>query len=115
MIDLEPYKSQLSKHAAHYGLGNRLDLLMEECGELIQAAARYGRYLNGDATLRISHFPYLVPKQELTNELTGEIADVMILITELCELLEIKDEMLEKVIRYKLNRTDELTGRRDME
>ena len=61
MIDNEKIKEQ----ADYFGTEDRLCQLMEECGELIQAANKYRRHINGDATLNA--IPVLL-KEDMTEE-----------------------------------------------
>ncbi len=80
--DIEDIIKKLSSQ----GLQNQLDQTQEECGELIVAISKYRR-------------------KKLKNtkqELIGEIADVSIMIKQLCEL--IGQKIIDKAIMEKLER-----------
>lgn len=97
MIDNEKIKEQ----ADYFGTEDRLCQLMEECGELIQAANKYRRNLNGDLTLNA--IPLL-----LREDMREEMADVSLLIKEICYLLDIEEDGIARMIEEKLSRTEVL-------
>lgn len=65
---------KIMKIANHYGMESQIDIMQEECAELVQAVSKYKRK-NGDNT--ISH-------------LLEEMADVSIMIEQVLYLLDIK-------------------------
>ena len=81
--DLEVIIKQLSSQ----GLQNQLDQTQEECAELIVAISKYRRKKLKDT------------KQDLI----GEIADVSIMIRQLCEL--IGQKIIDEAIKEKLERS----------
>lgn len=97
MIDNEKIKEQ----ADYFGTEDRLCQLMEECGELIQAANKYRRHINGDLTLNA--IPLL-----LREDMREEMADVSLLIKEICYLLDIDEDGIARMIEEKLSRTEVL-------
>lgn len=97
MIDNEKIKEQ----ADYFGTEDRLCQLMEECGELIQAANKYRRHINGDATLNA--IPLL-----LKEDMTEEMADVSLLMKEISYLLDIEEEDIASEVEEKLSRTEVL-------
>lgn len=97
MIDNEKIKEQ----ADYFGTEDRLCQLMEECGELIQAANKYRRHINGDDTLNA--IPFV-----LREDMREEMADVSLLIKEICYLLDIEEDGIARMIEEKLSRTEVL-------
>ncbi len=95
------YKDQ----ALHFGTDNRLNQLMEECGELISTAARYRRHLRGDRTLNEKY-----TERRLKADMTEEIADVTLVASDVRRALGISEEELYKIINEKMKRTEELNG-----
>lgn len=93
------YKDQ----ALHFGTDNRLNQLMEECGELISASARYRRHLKGDKTLNEKY-----TEMNLIRGITEEMADVTLVMSEIRYLLGITEEELFEVINAKMERTEGL-------
>ena len=89
--------------ALHFGTDNRLNQLVEECGELISTAARYRRHLKGDKTLNEKY-----TERSLVTDITEEMADVTLVMSELRYLLGITEEELFEVINAKMERTEGL-------
>ena len=81
----------------------RLNQLMEECGELISASARYRRHLHGDRTLNEKY-----TERRLITDITEEIADVTLVMSDVRRELGISEEELYKVINEKMKRTEGL-------
>ena len=81
----------------------RLNQLMEECGELISNAARYRRHLHGDRTLNEKY-----TERKLIADITEEIADVTLVMSDVRRALGISEEELYKVINEKMKRTEGL-------
>ena len=81
----------------------RLNQLMEECGELISASARYRRHLRGDRTLNEKY-----TERKLVTDITEEMADVTLVMSDVRKKLGISQEELYKVINAKMKRTEEL-------
>ena len=73
----------------HFGVNRQSRQAMEECGELIQAINKMLRYPD-DEVKRI--------------ELIEEIADVLIMITQLKIMFSIEKSELSRMIDYKRNR-----------
>lgn len=92
--------SELNRHIAdHYGIENRLDQLMEECGELIQAVSKYKRYvLHGEQTKRCS-------AEIARGKLIEEMADVEIMLEQVQYLASITEKDINSVKCFKLGRT----------
>lgn len=84
---------------------SRLNQLMEECGELISAAARYRRHLRGDRTLNEKY-----TERKLIQDITEEIADVTLVASDVRRALGISEEELYGVINEKMKRTEGLYG-----
>ncbi len=80
---------RLKKIADHYGLNSQLDILQEECAELVQAVSKYRR---GGSNLLVLE----------------ELADVEIMVAQIRYLAgknsTIIDEIKEKKIRRQLDR-----------
>ena len=74
-------------------------ILIEECGELIQALSKYQRILQGDKTCQtdMCHAEYMI---------TDEIADVELLLEQIKYLLGNEREVRERKL-YKLDRTEQ--------
>lgn len=86
----------------HDHTASRLNQLMEECGELISASARYRRHLRGDRTLNEKY-----TERRLIADITEEIADVTLVASDVRRALGISEEELYKVINEKMKRTEE--------
>lgn len=93
-------KSQIAKcrHIAEaYGISQQLDILCEECAELIQAVSKVRRE---------------VPNAD--DMLADELADVSIMTTQIISLMDDDDTTkLNKIINTKLDRQLELMKERD--
>jgi len=83
------FKSQLI--ASCYGLESCINQVMEKCGELIQAAAKWNR-ANSKSEI-IYDIP--VTKKEAMEHLIEELADVQAVIYNLAHLLGCSDKMFE--------------------
>lgn len=81
---------------------SRLNQLVEECGELISAAARYRRHLRGDKTLNEKY-----TERKLIKDITEEMADVTLVASDVRRALGISEEELYGVINEKMKRTEE--------
>ena len=81
----------------------RLNQLMEECGELISTAARYRRHLRGDRTLNEKY-----TERKLIADITEEMADVTLVMSDVRRELGISEEELFEVINAKMERTEGL-------
>ena len=73
----------------HYGANDRLRLLMEECGELVQAGNKILRYPDDD---------------EKRVNLLEEMVDVSIMIEQIRVLFNYSDIEWNKMEQYKINR-----------
>ena len=82
---------------------SRLNQLMEECGELISASARYRRHLHGDRTLNEKY-----TERKLIADITEEMADVTLVMSDVRRTLGISEEELYEVINEKMKRTEGL-------
>lgn len=80
----------------------RLNQLMEECGELISTAARYRRHLRGDRTLNEKY-----TERRLVTDITEEMADVTLVMSDIRRALGISEEELYGKINEKMKRTEE--------
>lgn len=78
----------------HYGLENQLGICQEECAELIQVISKYIR-------MEKSGYNEI---ERTKNNITLEIADVLIMIQQIKEGLNISDEELNYMINFKLDR-----------
>lgn len=94
-------KSQIAKCkqiAEAYGISQQLDILCEECAELIQAVSKVRRE---------------VPNAD--DLLADEIADVSIMVTQIISLMDDDDTTkLNKIINTKLDRQLERIKERDI-
>ena len=84
---------------------SRLNQLMEECGELISTAARYRRHLRGDRTLNEKY-----TERKLIADMTEEMADVTLVMSDIRRALGVSEEEMYKVINEKMKRTEERNG-----
>jgi len=82
---------------------SRLNQLMEECGELISTSARYRRHLHGDKTLNEKY-----TERKLIADITEEIADVTLVMSDVRRELGISEEELYGKINEKMKRTEGL-------
>ena len=81
---------------------SRLNQLMEECGELISASARYRRHLHGDRTLNEKY-----TEMNLIRGITEEMADVTLVMSDIRRALGVSEEEMFEVINAKMKRTEE--------
>ena len=75
--------------AIHYGANDRVRLLMEECGELVQAGNKILRYPDSD---------------EMRVNLLEEMVDVSIMIEQIRTLFNYSESEWESMKQYKANR-----------
>ena len=94
---MKPVDERLKQIAEHYGLESQIDILQEECAELIQAVSKYRR----------SGFDEDVPFC-----IIEEIADVEIMLSQIKYLLgfsgsisEVKEEKIKRQLRRIDNET----------
>ena len=86
--------------AEHYGLRTRMDILQEECAELIQAVSKLRRSMDAGTSTPEKAEDYIVSR----NDVAAEMADVQILLLELSHLMH-NDAMIEFQMDFKLKRT----------
>ena len=76
-----------------------IDLLIEECSELIQACCKYKRLMNKDKTLRVDEIT-------VNNMMKEEMVDVIILLTRIGDkFYKDKDEYVD-LLNKKIERTN---------
>lgn len=79
-----------------------IDLLIEECSELIQACCKYKRLMNKDKTLRVDEIT-------VNNTMKEEMVDVIILLTRIGDkFYKDKDEYVD-LLNKKIERTNNLS------
>ena len=81
---------RILKIADHYGLNSQLDILQEECAELIQAVSKYRRDNN----------PNPFDKMHIEEE----IADVEIMVAQIKHLMSISERVIRGIKDTKLER-----------
>ncbi len=81
---------RIIKIADHYGVNSQLDILQEECAELIQAVSKYRRVNNPNAF-------------DMTH-LAEEVADVEIMIAQIKYLMKLSERDIEAIKDTKLER-----------
>ena len=92
---------QTIRHIAnHYGFESQSRQLMEECGELAQAANKMWRATKGIARNPIRPLKVVEAEQNLISE----IADVSIMIAQLQEILGISNDRIADEVDFKLDR-----------
>lgn len=74
--------------AEHYGLGNQLSQLQEECAELIQASSKFMRSDIGK-------------NPEVAKNIIEEIADVQLMLTQVKYLMKIPESSINDVMESK--------------
>ena len=82
-------QEQIKKIVTHYGANDRARLLMEECGELVQAANKILRYPD---------------KPETRANLLEEMVDVSIMIEQIRTLFNYDELEWNRMMQYKTNR-----------
>jgi NTP pyrophosphatase (non-canonical NTP hydrolase) len=87
--DETPEQKQMEEIVNYYGANDRLRLLMEECGELIQASNKILRYPNSDKAM---------------DNLLEEMVDVSIMIQQIRTLLKYDEPGWDHMMQYKINR-----------
>ena len=84
----------------HYGTPHQLGKLAEECGELTAAAMKMQSFLNSDGGNTESRADRFIA---LTDALVSELADVMVLTTQMAIAFD-ADDSISKTITEKLKR-----------
>lgn len=89
----------------HFGYRNQMKKLNEECYELLEAIDNYEDYVAfGDPGRdEISENARLI----FRDALIGEMADVMVLLTQFAHKYEIRKEELDSAMEFKLMRTED--------
>ena len=82
-------QEQIKEIVNHYGANDRARLLMEECGELVQAANKILRYPD---------------KPETRDNLLEEMVDVSIMIEQIRTLFNYDELEWNHMMQYKTNR-----------
>ncbi len=82
-------KERVKAMVTYYGVNDRARLLMEECGELIQAANKILRYPDSD---------------EVRDNLLEEMVDVSIMIEQIRTLFNYDNLEWNHMMQYKTNR-----------
>ena len=82
-------QEQIKAMVTHYGTNDRVRLLMEECGELVQASNKILRYPDSD---------------EARVNLLEEMVDVSIMIEQIRVLFNYNELELNGMEQYKINR-----------
>lgn len=72
----------IKKIADYYGLKSQINQTTEECGELIQALAKYNRCLAGDRKIE---------EREAVAKIAEELADVMVCVHQMMYILKIQN------------------------
>jgi NTP pyrophosphatase (non-canonical NTP hydrolase) len=87
--DETPEQKQMEEIVNYYGANDRLRLLMEECGELVQAANKILRYPSSD---------------KVRANLLEEMVDVSIMIEQIRTLFDYSESEWNHMMQYKVNR-----------
>ena len=90
------FEGVCSDAIAHYGLDQQLNILQEECGELVAAVSHFRRSRDGSRA-----------------GLVTELADVIIMTHQIC--MAIGDEDVDLEVRKKLGRLVERMGKDRLE
>lgn len=88
MIDINELERKLQEIADHYGFEAQANQVMEECGELIQAIAKYNRTKGNGYDTPLTSAGAIAGVVE-------ELADVQLVVCQLVYLLGCGDEVLE--------------------
>jgi NTP pyrophosphatase (non-canonical NTP hydrolase) len=97
---LEAKRPQIEHIADHYGLESRLDILQEECAELIQAVSKLRRSgLDGAEPGERS-----TKRIEARGKVSEEMADVLNTISQVMHLLH-NEDTVEFWLGFKVGRT----------
>ena len=88
MVDTNELERKLQEIADHYGFEAQANQVMEECGELIQAVAKYNR-------TKGNGYDTPVTSAEAVAKVVEELADVQFVVCQMVYLLECGDEVLE--------------------
>ena len=95
-------EQMINRQAEETSQDDGLNQLMEECGELIQAAAKCRRYLHKDRTLK------KYDRSRLLAMLAEEMADVELCSKKVRKQVGIDEMEISKIITEKLERTERL-------
>ena len=96
MTDINEMEKKLQQIADYYEFDAQLNQVIEECGELIQAAAKYNRKKGNGYDTSVN------PEAAYVN-LVEELADVQLVVCQLVYLMECGDEVL-NVTELKIDR-----------
>lgn len=89
-------EEKIEKIGSFYGFRQQVQMMIEECSELIKAICKWNRKYDGSFKSESSDCP------ERT-EIIGELADVIIMAKQLTYLLSAEDDV-EQMIEFKLDR-----------
>ncbi len=87
MIDTNELERKLQEIADHYGFAAQANQVMEECGELIQAVAKWNR-------VKMAGYNTPVTEENARANLIEELADVQFVVCQMVYLLGCGDEVL---------------------
>ncbi len=88
MININELERKLQEIADYYGFEAQTNQVMEECGELIQAVAKYNR-------TKGNGYDTPVTTDTARANLIEELADVQLVVCQLVYLMECGDEVIE--------------------
>lgn len=92
-----------------YGITAQTLMLAEESGELVQAASKANRHLQFKGGTTVPDWDRNIP-MDLRSGLCEEIADVQIMINQICNYYNITQNELERWYDKKLDRLAERLG-----
>ena len=84
--------------ADYYGYETQSNQLIEECAELIQAINKHKRVMHNGQSVNIT-------LKESINNVSEEIADVEIMLTQIKYLLGINEQYIDTIKEMKIKRT----------
>ncbi len=105
MTNVETIEQKVQRIADYYGFDKQLNQVIEECGELIQAAAKYNR-VKGEG------YDTSINMEVAAENLVEELADVQLVIRQLIYLIDCHDAIVD-ITEEKANRQLERIKKRD--
>lgn len=92
----------MKKIAEFYGYENQSLLLIEELSELTKALTKLTRINSGQTSSK------QITVEQAIDNIKEEMADVIIMIEQVKDILNISDEDIEEIIKLKIERTNKV-------
>ena len=95
-MSIQEKQEALKSIINHYGLDAQMDMMIEECSELIKALLKYRRTKNGaNSIFKLGEF---------RGDIVSEMADVEIMLRQMKVIFDVSDEERDAEIDRKIQR-----------